>query len=83
MLPQQDDAWWAAAFRFAVIQAGIAPAQFWRLSLPELAALAAAPGPTALDVPGRSELDTMMLAHPDGRSREDMKPREDMKQGER
>ena len=65
MLPQQDDAWWAAAFRFAVIQAGIAPAQFWRLSLPELAALAAASGPFAFDTPDRQELESMMLAHPD------------------
>ncbi|MCO5133843.1 MAG: phage tail assembly chaperone [Phyllobacteriaceae bacterium] len=76
MLPEQDDAWWAAAFRFAVIQTGIAPAQFWRLSLPELAALAAAPGPTALDAPGRSELDTMMLAHPDRQASEDRKQEE-------
>ena len=31
----------------------------------ELAALAAASGPAVLEAPGRAELETMMLAHPD------------------
>ena len=65
MTAEHDDAWWAAAFRFAVLQAGLAPAQFWQLSLPELAARAAASGPAVLEAPGRAELETMMLAHPD------------------
>lgn len=65
MLLQQDDAWWVAAIRFAVIQAGLSPTEFWQLSLPELSALAAASCPAVLDVPERVELDAMMLAHPD------------------
>lgn len=65
MLPEQNNTWWAAAFRFAVFQAGLAPPEFWRLSLPELAALAAASGPVAFDTPDRRELESMMLAHPD------------------
>jgi len=70
MLPQQNDLWWMAAFRFAVIQAGLAPTEFWRLSLPELSALAAASGPNAFEAPDRSELDAMMMVHPDRLARE-------------
>ena len=76
MLPRQGEAWWAEAFRFAVIRSGIAPAQFWRLSLPELAALAAASGTNILDAPGRVELDAMMLAHPDRQTGRDTKQME-------
>ena len=76
MLPQQGEAWWAEAFRFAVIRSGIAPAQFWRLSLPELAALAAASGTNILDAPDRAELDAMMLAYPDRQTGRDTKQME-------
>lgn len=63
MIPEQNDDWWLAAFRFAVLQAGLAPSEFWRLSLPELSALTALPG--GQDIPGRNDLESLMRAHPD------------------
>ena len=76
MPPEQDETWWAAAFRFAVIQAGLAPTEFWRLSLPELSMLAAVSDPNVFEAPDRSELDAMMMAHPDRQARQDMKQEE-------
>lgn len=63
MMPAQNDDWWASAFRFAVLQAGLAPGEFWRLSLAELAVLAGTPG--APDLPSRKALEDLMQAHPD------------------
>ena len=59
-----DSGWWRSAFRFAVLQAGLAPAQFWQLTLPELLMLIAAEG-AAAGLPDRTAFETLMQAFPD------------------
>jgi uncharacterized phage protein (TIGR02216 family) len=46
---------------------GLAPEAFWRLSLPEWRALTEAPGQPAL---GRTGLEALIAAHPDGSEHE-------------
>ncbi|WP_421786020.1 phage tail assembly chaperone [Hyphobacterium sp.] len=48
--------------RLAVLRFGLAPADFWRLSLKEWAWLAAPDSPPALS---RSDLDRLLSLHPD------------------
>lgn len=56
---------WAEMLRFGVVQLGLSPGQFWRLSLVEwrwLTASAAADGPLS-----RAEFDRLRALHPDER----------------
>jgi uncharacterized phage protein (TIGR02216 family) len=55
---------WAAWFRFGVGDLGLAPDEFWRLSLWEWLALV---GARATNVPTRNDLEALMRAHPDRR----------------
>lgn len=55
---------WADMLRFAVLQLGLSPDQFWRLSLVEWRWLTE---PAPADRPlSRAEFDRLSQAHPDG-----------------
>ena len=53
---------WAAWFRHGVGELGLAPEEFWRLSLWEWLALV---GKRAVNAPSRSDLEALVRAHPD------------------
>jgi len=55
---------WAEWFRFGVGDLGLAPDEFWRLSLWEWLALV---GPRPANTPTRGDLEALMLLHPDER----------------
>lgn len=56
---------WAAWLRLACLRFGLAPAEFWRLSLKEWRALGA--DPAAPDPLRRAGFDALAAAHPDSR----------------
>ena len=55
---------WSAAFTFAVLRLGLAPSEFWRLSLTEWRTLIGAASPQG-DALGAPQLHDLMKHYPD------------------
>ena len=56
---------WAELMRVAVMELGIRPGEFWRLTVRELAMLLRPAGPAG-DAMSRARLGRLMKEHPDG-----------------
>lgn len=58
--------WWAIAFKIAVVEMGVSPKEFWKLSLSEFNLLTQDLSTNhQTDCPNRDHLKALMKSHPD------------------